>query len=67
MATLDQLTIDVAENADAVASAVVLLKGLKAKLDAAGTDPVKLAELSAALDTQTAALASAVVENTPAE
>lgn len=67
MSNLDQLLQDVQENADAVESAVVLLKGLKEKLDAAGTDPVKLAELSAAIDAQTAKLAAAVTENTPAE
>ncbi len=67
MATLDQLLIDVRENSDAVDSAVVLLKGLKEKLDAAGTDPVKLKELSAAIDAQTAKLAAAVVESTPDE
>jgi hypothetical protein len=65
MAILDQLTVDVQENMDAVASAVVLLQGLKAKLDEAGVDPVKLAELSAALDSNTKALADAVVANTP--
>lgn len=66
MALLDKLTADVAANGSVIDSAVVLLNGLKAKLDACGTDPVKLAELSASLDTQTSALSAAVTANTPA-
>lgn len=65
MANLDQLLKDVQENNDAVDSAVVLLKGLKARLDAAGTDPAKLAELSSLIDANTAKMAAAVTENTP--
>ena len=66
MADLSVLTADVAANGDAVASAVTLLEGLSAALAAAGTDPVALAALADQLSSQTAALAQAVVANTPA-
>lgn len=62
---LDKLTQDVAEIGTAVDSAIALLQGLKAALDAAGTDPAKLAALSAELDAKTEALAAAIVANTP--
>lgn len=64
---LDTLTTEVSETATVIDSAVVLLKGLKAALDAAGTDPAKLAALSASLDTKQTELATAIAENTPAE
>lgn len=67
MALLDELETEVSENSTAIGSAIVLLKGLKQKLDEAGTDPVKLKALSQALSKQTDDLAAAVVENTPAE
>lgn len=67
MALLDDLTAQVARNTTVQQSAIVLLQGLKAKLDAAGTDPVKLAELSAQLGKNTDDLATAVTANTPAE
>lgn len=66
MAALDTLITEVSENSTAIDSAITLLQGLKAALDAAGTDPVRLAELSAQLDAKTNALAAAVVANTPA-
>jgi hypothetical protein len=64
---LDTLTTEVSETATVIDSAVVLLKGLKAALDAAGTDPAKLAALSASLDSKQNELAAAVAENTPAQ
>lgn len=64
---LDDLKTKVAASGDATDSAVILLKGLKAKLDAAGTDPVALKELSDSLGTNTDELAAAIIENTPAE
>lgn len=67
MALLDELVTEVEENKTVVASAVTLLQGLKEKLDAAGTDPVKLKALSTQLSNQTDALAAAVVSNTPTE
>jgi hypothetical protein len=67
MEELAVLTQEVTETKTVMASAVTLLQGLKARLDAAGTDKVKLAELSADLDTNTNALAAAVAANTPSE
>ncbi len=66
MADLTRLTADVTSNSSAVQSAVVLLQGLKAALDAAGTDPVALAALADSIESSTAALSAAVVANTPA-
>lgn len=66
MAALDDLTTAVSRNTDVVASALVLINGFKAQLDAAGTDPAKLAALSASLATSDDALAAAVAANTPA-
>ena len=65
MALLTTLEQEVTENKDAVDSAIVLLNGLKVALDAAGTDAVKLKELSDSLSNQTDSLAAAVVANTP--
>ncbi len=47
-------------------SAITLLQGLKAALDAAGTDPVALKALSDQLGSNSDALAAAVAANTPA-
>ena len=66
MADLSSLEADVKANGDAVASAVTLLQGLKAQLDAAGTDAAKLADLSASIEANTSNLAAAVAANTPA-
>jgi hypothetical protein len=63
---LDNLTREVSETNDVIQSAIVLIQGLKAALDAAGTDPVALAALSASLDSQQQALAAAIAANTPA-
>ena len=63
---LDELTIKVAETKTVTESAIVLLQGLKAKLDAAGTNPIALKALSDSLATTDAAIAAAVVANTPA-
>lgn len=67
MTDLTALTTEVEENGEVIASAVTLLQGLKIALDEAGTDPVKLKELSDSLDKNTNALAEAVAANTPAE
>lgn len=64
---LDELKTKVAASGDATDSAVILLKGLKARLDAAGTDPALLKELSDALGTNTDELAAAILENTPTD
>ncbi len=62
---LDTLTAQVATNTDVIESALVLIQGLKAALDAAGTDPAKLAALSASLASEDEKLAAAVAANTP--
>ena len=66
MAALDDLTAQVAANTTVIDSAIVLLEGLKAALDAAGTDPVKLKALSDSLAAEDSKLAAAVAANTPA-
>ncbi len=63
---LDDLTARVAANGDVQQSAITLLQGLKAALDAAGTDPAALKALSESLGAQDQALADAIVANTPA-
>jgi len=67
MADLTNLTQEVSESRTVMASAVTLLQGLKQRLDEAGTDPVKLQELSASLDQGTNELAAAITANTPAD
>lgn len=66
MADLTTLETEVQENSSVIGSAITLLNGLKAQLDAAGTDAEKLKALSDQLDSQSNALASAVAANTPA-
>lgn len=66
-AELDELKAAVTADTEVKSSAATLLAGLKAKLDAAGTDPVALKALSDELGASTDALAAAVVTNTPAE
>lgn len=66
MADLTKLTADVEAEKTVDDSAIALLQGLKAQLDAAGTDPAKLAALSSALETEQAALTAAITANTPA-
>jgi hypothetical protein len=65
---LDALRVQVSRNAEVDASAIVLLRGIKAALDAAiaAGDPAALTELSNSLGASTDALAQAVTENTPA-
>lgn len=65
MALLDDLTAQVARDTEVTQSAVTLLKGLKAKLDVAGADPVKLKALSDQIGQNTDTMAAAVTENTP--
>lgn len=66
MALIDDLQADVAANTSAVGSAITLLGNLKAALDAAGTDPVKLQAIKDALEKNSADLSAAVAANTPA-
>lgn len=62
-----QLEQEISEDASVKNSAATLLRDLKTRLDTAGTDPVKLKELSDSLSNATDSLASAVAESTPAE
>lgn len=66
---LDQLEADVAGIGTVVDSAVTLLGGLKAQLDAAiaSGDMSRVAAVNATLEAKTQALAAAVVANTPAQ
>jgi 1-deoxy-D-xylulose 5-phosphate reductoisomerase len=63
----DDLRAEVAAQRDVVNSAVTLLAGLHARLDAAGTDRTALAALKTDLVTMRQELASAVAENTPVD
>ena len=67
---LDNLTAEVAQVVTVEQSAITLLEGLKAKLDAAiaaaaAGDTGALPALSASLEASKSALAAAVVANTP--
>ncbi len=66
---LEALKAAVAKNTDVEESAILLLKGLKDKLDAAiaAGDPAALQVLSDSLGAETQKLADSVVANTPAE
>jgi hypothetical protein len=68
MALLDTLTAEVKKNSDVEDSAVLLLQGLKQKLDdaIASGNPAALQTLSDQLGAQTQKLADAVSANTPA-
>lgn len=65
---LDDLTAKVTASGDATDAAVILLTGIKAKLDAAiaSGNPAALTALSATLGTNTDELAAAIIANTPA-
>lgn len=69
MAILDDLTTEVEETKTVQASAIALLQGLKAKLDAAiaSGNPAALKALSDALNVSSNDLAAAITANTPAE
>lgn len=68
MTVLADLQAKVAANTTVVQSAVTLIQGLKAQLDAAiaSGDPAQLQALSDQLGTDDAALAAAITANTPA-
>lgn len=66
MSALTDLQDAVTKEDTVIDGAVTLLTGLKAKLDAAGTDPAALKALSADIGAKTQALADALVANTPA-
>lgn len=66
MASLDDVVTKVKAEGDVVDSAITLLQSLSQKLTDAGTDPQKLADLAASIDSQSGKLAAAVASNTPA-
>lgn len=61
---LDDLTAQVARNTSVTGSALDLIRGFAARLEAAGTDPAKLALLQQQLETSDTDLAAAVAANT---
>lgn len=63
---LDDLTTEVQNATTVEQSAITLIQGLAAQLQAAGTDPVKLQALHDQLVQSDQALAAAVAANTPA-
>ena len=65
---LNDLTAKVTAIVDVSESVIVLLTGIKQKLDdaIAANNPAALAALSASLGTETDKLAAAIVANTPA-
>lgn len=66
MADLSQIETDVTAQTSVVDSAVTLLGSIAQQLKDAGNDPVKLAALHEHLIANTAALAAAILVNTPA-
>lgn len=67
MAILDPLTAEVAESKTIMESAVVLIEGIAAKLEAAKNDPVEIQRLADELNASSEPLAAAVAANTSAE
>lgn len=65
MADLNELTEEVTNNTDVVASAVTLIAGLADQLEAAATDPAAVQALANTLRTNNQSLAAAVAANTP--
>lgn len=63
---LTELTNEITENSDAVASAVTLIQRIADELAAAATDPAAVKALADQLSANTDALAAAVVAQTPA-
>lgn len=66
MKELDDLSTEVSQSRAVMDSAIVLIKGLSQLIKDAGTDPVKLKELTDQLDAKNKELAQTVVDNTPA-
>ena len=66
MADLTVLTTQVKANTDAEASAILLLQGLSAQIEALKNDPVALQALADELKVSQEALAAAIIANTPA-
>jgi len=60
---LDDLTVEVAEMATVVDSAILLIEGLAARLEEIADDPAAIRALAVELDTKAAELAAAVAAN----
>lgn len=67
VADLTVITREVQENQDAVQSAILLLNQLSELIRQNATDPAALAALADQLNTNSEALAAAIVANTPQE
>lgn len=65
MKELDDLSAQVEQNNTVLGSAIVLINGIADRIKAAGTDPTKLAQLTADLKAKDDELAAAVAANTP--
>jgi len=64
-AELDALTLEVADTNTIMQSAIVLIQGLAAQLQAIANDPAAILQLAADLDAQSDALAAAVAAPPP--
>lgn len=67
MSAINDLELAVAENTSVDSSAIALIEGLAAKIDALGINDARLKALSDNLKASSAALAAAVVANTEVE
>ena len=65
MSAVDDTAAAVATEDTVIDGAVALIQGLVAAVKAAGTDPTKLAALTADITAKTAVLSAAVLANTP--
>lgn len=63
---LDELTVQVQENTNLEASAIVLIQGLADQIIASKEDPIKIKALSDQLKASAFSLAAAITANTPA-
>lgn len=66
MATVEEVKAAVAAESTVISSAVTLINGLAAQVEAAKTDPAALDEVIANMKASSDALAAAVAANTPA-
>lgn len=64
---IEEMRVQVARDKEVKTSAATLLRKLKGMLEAGADDPATIREIAASLGSESDALASAVVENTPAE
>ena len=67
MSHLDSLEVQVRATTSEIQSAILLITGLAEKLREFANDPAKIKELADQLQQSSAALAEAIVANTPQE